>query len=762
MRRITLVYVIIIMTIIISGFGKPAFTQNLGNSAEPSRVWYRTWNDYSGEYLYSSVFYNDTLIAVGWGHNKEDALVIAYDSHGNLEWYRYINWNSSYSEEKLRSVCVDDDGNIFAVGTAAGDTLDIIMVKIDLSGGVIWKKVYDSGGKDVGVYVNFDRNDSTYIITGNYNDDTYLWKFGKDGSFIWAKNIAPENYDYDTGCYISVTRDYYVIEGYGDHPDQKDVFIEVVYPNGTVKNSFSIGDSSDDDRTRGIVVAGGYIYAVTGLNFGRDGSDIYKLTFDGTVVWKKSINMGYITRVNIGYRNGDILIGGYVVENNGDAHVLLGEINPSGDAIWWMNDTITSSDYINHISVENYNSFYLVGNTTNPDDGTSDALTVRYLWDSTPPVVDIISPSNESYLNNSNIEVKWTGSDDYGIDHYEISDGGENWINVGVNTSYEFSNLKDGTHLIYVKAVDEANNTSIVYIEITVDTEAPVIKINYPLDNSLLNSSYVNISWAVSDSTPIRYVKMEVDDNDYMEINISGYIKLKMDDGQHTIKIWAEDSAGNIGHTSTNFIVDTAPPYLEITGPKDGIFSNRTQIFIIWEDWDENGIKACMIKIDDGPWRSIRDIGKYLLTLNEGTHRIELMVLDDAGNKEVKYVNITVDTTPPSLEIQPVTQDGNRITIKWKSTDAVSGVDHYMIKIDDESWRNLTGNKTTIEGLKPGKHIVYIRAYDKAGNYVESAREFEVKSFAWLWILIGAIAVSIILLILYIRRRKGSAGDEKT
>jgi hypothetical protein len=79
--------------------------------------------------------------------------------------------------------------------------------------------------------------------------------------------------------------------------------------------------------------------------------------------------------------------------------------------------------------------------------------------------------SNRSEIKSSIITVRWTGKDETsGIDHYEIGLDDDSWINLGKNTTHTFKGIKDGSHILRLKAVDKANNSKEVKIRFSVNT----------------------------------------------------------------------------------------------------------------------------------------------------------------------------------------------------------------------------------------------------------------------------------------------------
>ena len=104
-------------------------------------------------------------------------------------------------------------------------------------------------------------------------------------------------------------------------------------------------------------------------------------------------------------------------------------------------------------------------------------LAVYSLKEANPPTVSIISPSNGAEVTTCNVTVEWNGSDDTGIDHFEVRLDGGSWINVGTNTSYTFTDLSEGSHTVEVRAFDEAGNTATATVTFTVKTLAPIVAV---------------------------------------------------------------------------------------------------------------------------------------------------------------------------------------------------------------------------------------------------------------------------------------------
>ncbi|MFW6176444.1 MAG: PQQ-binding-like beta-propeller repeat protein, partial [Thermoplasmatota archaeon] len=68
-----------------------------------------------------------------------------------------------------------------------------------------------------------------------------------------------------------------------------------------------------------------------------------------------------------------------------------------------------------------------------------------------------------------------------------------------------------------------------------------------------------------------------------------------------------------------------------------------------------------------------------------------------------------------------------KVTVEWESSTVGSTIDHYEIKIDDNSWKNVEGD-TSYEflGLKNGKYTVKVKAVDESRNYHIDFVSFDV------------------------------------
>ncbi|MBU0482242.1 MAG: S8 family serine peptidase [Proteobacteria bacterium] len=113
--------------------------------------------------------------------------VFKYDSDLNEIWTVNIDFNTRL--DLGMDITVDDTGNIYVVGGTVAlepipNTEDIILVKLDNDGNIIWERHYDmSGAADVasGVAIN---NAGNILVSGNTNYNTFLIEYDPAGNIV--------------------------------------------------------------------------------------------------------------------------------------------------------------------------------------------------------------------------------------------------------------------------------------------------------------------------------------------------------------------------------------------------------------------------------------------------------------------------------------------------------------------------------------------------------------------------------------------------
>jgi hypothetical protein len=78
----------------------------------------------------------------------------------------------------------------------------------------------------------------------------------------------------------------------------------------------------------------------------------------------------------------------------------------------------------------------------------------------------------------------------------------------------------------------------------------------------------------------------------------------------------------------------------------------------------------------------------------------------------------------------------NHVTVEWTGSDALSGLAHFEVKVDDLAWENVAYNTSmALTGLSDGVHVVMVKAVDNATNENVTSVTFTVDTTAP-WVII--------------------------
>lgn len=180
--------------------------------------------------------------------------------------------------------------------------------------------------------------------------------------------------------------------------------------------------------------------------------------------------------------------------------------------------------------------------------------------DTTPPNITISSPLNTTY-NSASQWFNLTASEALSSAWFSL-DGTANktMTNSSGNWNYQNTSITEGIHNIRFFANDTAGNlnnslNNIIYF--TIDTLSPSITIASPTNTTYnITSIWFNItlseagSWAGYSLDNAANVSMTNSSGNWNALNSS------MKKGTHTVKFFANDTAGNMNSTNVSFTID--------------------------------------------------------------------------------------------------------------------------------------------------------------------------------------------------------------
>ena len=256
-------------------------------------------------------------------------------------------------EEWASEVIQTSDGGYVVVGRSISwawptpnNVDDILIVKLDGSGNIIWNNKIHLRNYDRATSVVED-NEGNYVLTGfTSNDDSdksdvFFAKVNIQGNVLLKTAIKITN-NYDGGYSISKTSDGgYIIGGEAGHSHNEDFMMLKVDQNGEKQWSKRFSDQEDNSAFDTIEASDGNFYLVGSKRIVNKYEDIriIKTNSKGKKIWDKTyggdkddIGEGIIESENNTFV---VVAGTFSYGKAGD--VLLMKINSDGEVIWQNN-----------------------------------------------------------------------------------------------------------------------------------------------------------------------------------------------------------------------------------------------------------------------------------------------------------------------------------------------------------------------------------------------------------------------------------------
>jgi hypothetical protein len=180
-----------------------------------------------------------------------DIFMIRFSSDGKVLCEKNIG---GQGDEEVRAQYVNNNGNLYmvirytsinlklekqSVKNGGGD--DLLLVKYDQSGNVLWFKSAGGSGHDNPVFLVADVNENIYIAGHYYSDkitfdnltltnvglnDIFIAKFSPDSKVQWAKTTGGGHHDYPNGLLVDDAGNVYLIGEFNSSPNKDKITSE--------------------------------------------------------------------------------------------------------------------------------------------------------------------------------------------------------------------------------------------------------------------------------------------------------------------------------------------------------------------------------------------------------------------------------------------------------------------------------------------------------------------------------------------------------
>ncbi|MGY5876663.1 MAG: Ig-like domain-containing protein [Candidatus Thorarchaeota archaeon] len=217
------------------------------------------------------------------------------------------------------------------------------------------------------------------------------------------------------------------------------------------------------------------------------------------------------------------------------------------------------------------------------------------------------------------------------LTYVSMVDSVETWAAI-INTT-TFSNGYHGFSFLVYDNVGHINSSSII-VEMTMDTENPVVEILKPYTGIQTLNSTVILNWNATDDSGINYFEITVNSILETQTTETSY-PLLLAEGVHVVSVKAVDMAFRESIDQITIIVDQTAPSVSITDPTDREWVSGS-IVVEVSIVESNTMSLAELYVDDvlvdtdfiSPWRFNLDVSG----LSDGEHILEVIATDQAGN----------------------------------------------------------------------------------------------------------------------------------
>ena len=335
----------------------------------------------------------------------------------------------------------------------------------------------------------------------------------------------------------------------------------------------------------------------------------------------------------------------------------------------------------------------------------------------------IVLPENVTY-NTTSLPLNYSiVGEDLSAVWYEYN--GTNKTVIG-NTTFTALESQQSTLVLWVN--DTTGNVTSTGVTFTVDTIAPSVTIYLP-ENKTHNTTTVDLNYTTSD------YRLDTVWYEYNSTNIiltGNTTFTALDNQQSMLRVWANDTAGNVNSSSAVITVDTVPPYF--TDFVDQIIYDDQNLSYDINASDAIAAVSCFTVNDTANFSidcnglltnaTAAAIGSYCLniTVNDtvGNENSSILFVDVLGGEtvllivDIKSPTGNISTADTGIDIN-YTVSGENLDSCWWTND--SGLTNNTI---------VCGTNITAEIWQEGPVTVIIYANDTDGNVTSTGVTFTV------------------------------------
>lgn len=449
--------------------------------------------------------------------------------------------------------------------------------------------------------------------------------------------------------------------------------------------------------------------------------------------WTQTIEANFLNYTIQVDNNPNFLVVDYVYtgSNVTDTTYQVPNANPWGNSVWYWR--VIAYDLV-------YNN-YTTGH-------------YLYIVDTSPPVVNILSPDNDHYSNNLVQYFNFTITDSTEIVNCslylnDILDQTNNSVNKSLTQSFMKTFASQGVYNWSISCFDQASNrqaTTVRYLYI--DQTAPTaFSLVAPSNGTLSNNNTPLFNWSQTMDTYFSNYELEIsDDNSFIYTNYT-YIVTNITDTNYagvplsdTVWYWhvtAYDRSGN-NYTagSYSYAVDTIPPAeFFLVSPVNMTSGNITPL-LEWTQTSDMHFVNYTIQVSDDAGYSHVNFTYINSNISNTSYQASgwpmnnvwywrVIASDNASNNHTtgSYSYITDNSTPRIFQVSPLANslwNTTTIVLFVFNVSDISLISNCSLIVNGNILRIVTDvergtDQTIYEGLSNGQYAWSINCTDAAG-----------------------------------------------
>jgi hypothetical protein len=304
---------------------------------------------------------------------------------------------------------------------------------------------------------------------------------------------------------------------------------------------------------------------------------------------------------------------------------------------------------------------------------------------------------------------------------------------------------------VSAETIDSSGRTSTLAgpVVFTIDNHAPVVAFVSPMEGKVITEgTHTVVASAIDETFPVEEgsVHLSIDMGAWVAlIAVDGDFEFVWDtsglsDGEHNLRVQAEDMAGHISGTAINVIVDNHDPDVAVVAPTAGQYvtgplnfqvaaGDARDIVEVTLDWGVGEPVTATVNAATNYYEYSLDT----TTLADDTYELTATALDGSGRTTQVTVTFQVDNHEPVLTFDgPLTGEilDGEVTVSAGVSDAF--VDSLQFSVDGVGWVDMVDGEGTFDSTRfaDGLHTIMVRAVDGSGKVTSASSEVTIDNTA--------------------------------